>query len=76
LIETTWLTGNGTDEGTSGAETILRIALEPRGNATTLRLTHIGFVSQRSRDAHAENWPLALDELGVALKAGQTSDDV
>ena len=39
-----------------------------------LKLTHVGFVSQRSRDCHAENWPLALDELADALKAEPASE--
>lgn len=73
LIETTWLTGNGTDAGTGGAETVLQIVLEPEGDATILRLTHSGFASRQSRDAHAENWPLALDELANALKAAPAS---
>lgn len=67
LIEMTWVTGNGKDEGTAGAETILRIDLVPCGDATQVRLTHSGFVSQTSRDAHEENWPLALEILDEAL---------
>ena len=31
LLEMTWLTGNGTDAGTQGAETLLRIVLTPEG---------------------------------------------
>jgi len=67
LIEMTWMTGNGTAEGTAGAETILRIELVPQGRDTEVRLTHSGFPSEASRDAHAENWPLALEILGQAL---------
>lgn len=66
-IETTWLTGNGALEGTCGAETVLKIELEPSKNGTLLKLRHFGFVSEASRDAHAENWPLALEELASAL---------
>lgn len=69
LIEMTWMTGNGTDEGTAGAETILRIELVPIGAATEVRLTHSGFVSEKSHAGHAENWPLALEELDKALGA-------
>lgn len=69
LVEMTWLTGNGTEVGTFGAETILRIELEPHEGGTRLRLTHSGFVSEASRDGHAENWPLALDILNQALGA-------
>lgn len=67
LIEMTWMTGNGTSEGTEGAETILRIELAPKGEATEVRLTHSGFVSEKSRDAHEENWPLALQFLDETL---------
>jgi len=68
LVEMTWMTGNGTAEGTEGAETVLRIELAPKGAATEIRLTHSGFVSERSRAAHEENWPLALEALDEALK--------
>jgi hypothetical protein len=30
-------------------------------------LTHSGFVSEKSRDGHKENWPLALEILDEAL---------
>ena len=69
LVEMTWMTGNGTSEGTEGAETIVRVELRPKGNATTVRLTHSGFVTEGSRVAHLENWPLALEILGNALSS-------
>lgn len=67
LVEMTWMTGDGTPEGTQGAETVLRVELTPRGDGTHVRLTHSGFVSAESRDGHAENWPLALEILADAL---------
>lgn len=67
LIEMTWITGNGNAEGTEGAETVLRIELAPRGEATGVRLTHSGFVSEKSRASHEENWPLAIEILNEAL---------
>ena len=67
LIEMTWMTGNGTTEGTEGAETVLRIELACKGRATEVSLTHFGFASEKSRDAHKENWPLALKILDEAL---------
>ncbi|KAA3607986.1 MAG: SRPBCC domain-containing protein [Planctomycetota bacterium] len=67
LIEMTWMTGNGSAEGTEGAETILRIELVPKETATEIRLTHSGFVSEKSLIGHQENWPLALELLGEAL---------
>ena len=67
LVEMTWMTGNGTLEGTQGAETVLRIELEAKGDATEVRLTHSGFVSEKSHKGHEENWPLALEILAGAL---------
>ncbi len=67
LVEMTWMTGDGTAEGTQGAETIIRVELFPQGTGTLIRMTHSGFVSEKSRDGHAENWPLALQELENAL---------
>lgn len=67
LIEMTWMTGNGSAEGTEGAETVLRIELVPEDSVTQVRLTHSGFVSESSRDGHQENWPLALKELNDSL---------
>jgi hypothetical protein len=63
----TWMTGNGTAEGTEGAETVLRIELVPKDGATEVRLIHSGFVSENSRDGHKVNWPLALEILDEAL---------
>ena len=59
LVEMTWMTGDGTTEGTGGAETILRIELIPKGDATQIRLTHSGLPTEKSRAGHQENWPLA-----------------
>ncbi len=67
LVEMTWMTGNGTSEGTAGAETILRVEFLPKDGVTQVRLTHSGLVSEKSRDGHQENWPLALEELNKAL---------
>jgi len=67
LIEMTWMTGNGTVEGTQGAETILRIALTPKGTATNLHLTHAGFATKQALIGHRENWPLALELLAQIL---------
>ena len=67
LVEMTWMTGDGTTEGTGGAETILRIELIPKGDATQIRLTHSGLPTEKSRAGHQENWPLALEILDQAL---------
>jgi uncharacterized protein YndB with AHSA1/START domain len=67
LVEMTWMTGDGTPEGTQGAETIIRVELEAKGADTLIRMTHSGFVSEKSRDGHAENWPLAFEGLNDSL---------
>jgi len=64
LVEMAWLTG---ENGTEGAETILRIELEAQEGGTHLRLTHSGFPHEKSRDGHADNWPEALEILDKAL---------
>lgn len=61
------MTGNGAAEETEGAETILRIELVPKGAATEVRLTHSGFVTEKSLIGHKENWPLALKLLDETL---------
>lgn len=68
LIEMTWVTGQG---ATEGAETIIRIELSPRDNGTLLRLTQTGFIDEKSRDAHEENWPAGLETLDEALEKGR-----
>ncbi len=68
LIEMTWMTGDGTSEGTGGAETVLRVELVDKRGATQVRLTHSGLPTERSRAGHQENWPLALELLNEALQ--------
>jgi uncharacterized protein YndB with AHSA1/START domain len=68
VVEMTWMTGNGSNEGTEGAETVIRVELAPKDKGTTVRFTHSGFVNERSRDGHQDNWPLAFAELQQAIK--------
>ena len=67
IIEMTWLTGNGDDVGTEGAETLIRVELEARDNGTFMKMTHSGFKNERSQKGHDENWPYAFEELEKAL---------
>jgi uncharacterized protein YndB with AHSA1/START domain len=60
LVELTWVTGAG---GTEGAETVVRVELEPTETGTHLRLTHAGFSSEQSRDKHDEAWAVVLAQL-------------
>jgi uncharacterized protein YndB with AHSA1/START domain len=61
LVELTWVTGAG---GTDGAETIVRVELQPIGRTTRLSLEHAGFASEAARDRHRQAWPLVLAQLG------------
>jgi uncharacterized protein YndB with AHSA1/START domain len=68
VVEMTWITGNGADIGTEGAETVIRVELVPKDHGTMVHFTHAGFVNERSRDGHNENWPLAFEELEKAIR--------
>ena len=69
LVEMTWVTGNGSEVGTEGAETVIRVELAEDEAGTSVKFTHSGFVHERSRDAHEENWPLAFEELERVLRS-------
>jgi uncharacterized protein YndB with AHSA1/START domain len=68
VVEMTWVTGNGSEVGTEGAETVIRVELVPKDLGTSVHFTHSGFVTERSRDDHKENWPLAFKDLEKAIE--------
>jgi uncharacterized protein YndB with AHSA1/START domain len=68
VVEMTWVTGDGAAVGTEGAETVIRVELIPKDNGTVVQFTHSGFVNERSRDGHKENWPLAFKDLEKAIQ--------
>ena len=65
LVELTWVTGKG---GTNGAETVVTVELNPRGDSTDLQLRHAGFGDQTAMRQHAEAWPQVFDQLEQRLK--------
>lgn len=60
----TWVNAGGT----RGAETVLRVELRPRGEGTSVRLTHAGFPDEELRRRHEEAWPRVLEQLELALR--------
>ena len=45
------------------AESVVTVELEPSESGTDLRLSHAGFPTAASRDAHASAWPVVLEQL-------------
>lgn len=68
VVEMTWLTGNGEQVGTEGAETVIRVVLTPQDGGTHMHFTHSGFINERSRDGHAANWPEAFEGIEKAYQ--------
>ena len=68
VVEMTWMTGNGTNVGTQGAETVIRVELTPKDKGTMVNFSQSGFINQKSLDDHKENWPLAFSDLEQAIK--------
>lgn len=64
LIVMTWQTQGGT----AGYETVIRIELTPNEKGTYFKMTHSGFVDEKSCKGHEDNWPLALDSLEEGVK--------
>ena len=64
LVELTWVTGKG---GTEGAETVVTVELEPRGDGTRLKLTHRGFYREESRAENEAAWPHVLAHLDAMV---------
>ena len=64
VIEQTWVTGR---DGTEGAETTVRVELNPTGRGTILRLMHSGFANEESAHRHAGAWPQILTHLDEVL---------
>jgi uncharacterized protein YndB with AHSA1/START domain len=65
LLEFTWM-----DDGEENMPvTVVRIDLEETGGATTVRLTHSGFASEKSRERY-QGWPWLLALLQGYVERG------
>lgn len=70
-IVMTWVTGAS---GTSGAETVLSIALTPSGTGTTVRLSHAGFMTESAGREHEHAWYVVLRNLDTILLDSPAKD--
>src|SRR4029078_10364547 len=58
--------------GSAGApETLVTVEFLRHANGTEVVLTHERFVSDASRDMHAQGWAACLDELETLLATGR-----
>jgi hypothetical protein len=64
LVELAWVTGRG---GTEGAETLVRVELQPTTDGTQLTLAHTGFYDSEAAQAAQESWPHVLAELNRSV---------
>lgn len=64
VVELTWVTGG---PGTHGAETVVRLELEPQSTGTHVRLSHSGFADEADAERHRDAWPHVLAHLDDTL---------
>src|SRR5690606_24880806 len=60
LIKLTWVTGAG---GTKGSEAVVTVELTPKNEKTLLKLTHLGFPDEESKNGHQQAGPMVLEQL-------------
>jgi uncharacterized protein YndB with AHSA1/START domain len=71
-VEYTWVS-----EATKGAESIVTVTLEPRGDATEVTLRHSGVPDDEMGRQHKEGWTWILSTLaeGLASRRSASSSD-
>jgi hypothetical protein len=68
LIEHTWMS-----EGTKGAESVVTITLEPRGEETEFTLRHSGVPDDEMGRKHKQGWEWILSMLAQGLAAKKSA---
>jgi len=62
VVEFTWMS-----EGTKGAESVVTVTLQPRGDQTDVTLRHAGVPDDELGRQHKEGWTWILNALADAL---------
>lgn len=68
LVEFTWMS-----EGTKGAESVVTVTLQPRGDETEVTLRHAGVPDDELGHQHKEGWTWILSALADAVAARRTA---
>ena len=68
LIEFTWMS-----EGTKGAESVVTVTLQQRGDQTDVTLRHAGVPDDELGHQHKEGWTWILNALADALAARRSA---
>jgi uncharacterized protein YndB with AHSA1/START domain len=68
LVEFTWMS-----EGTKGAESVVTVTLQPRGDQTEVTLCHAGVPDDELGHQHKEGWTWILNALADALAARRSA---
>lgn len=68
VVEFTWMS-----EGTKGAESVVTVTLQPRGDQTEVTLRHAGVPDDELGRKHKEGWTWILSALADALAARRTA---
>jgi uncharacterized protein YndB with AHSA1/START domain len=68
VVEFTWMS-----EGTKGAESVVTVTLEPRGDQTEVTLRHAGVPDDELGRRHKEGWTWILSALADALAARRSA---